>query len=132
MWLAQPTQYWPRTDCHVRGLLSYWTIPPRFLSVTSTLAPAADLPFPNHQNAVALNPDPYPSRPCQLFDMLRDGSRYNPLVIHEDNNHDIYVQGLSEFMVRTAEECLSLLRIGEENRAIRETSMNQVMATILT
>jgi hypothetical protein len=46
--------------------------------------------------------------------MLRDGSRFNPLAIHEDNNHDIYVQGLSEYMVKNTEECLALLRVGEE------------------
>ena len=49
----------------------------------------------------------------QLFDMLRDGGRDNPLIIHEDDNHDIYVQGLSEFMVKTMEECLALLNIGK-------------------
>ncbi len=61
----------------------------------------------------------------QLFDMLRDGGRDRPLEIHEDGNRDIYVQGLSEFRVKNVEECLVLLRIGEENRAIRETHMNQ-------
>jgi len=61
----------------------------------------------------------------QLFDMLRDGSRDRPLEIHEDSNRDIYVQGLSEFRVKNMEECLALLRIGEDNRAIRETHMNQ-------
>jgi len=61
----------------------------------------------------------------QLFDMLRDGGRDRPLEIHEDSNRDIYVQGLSEFRVKNLEECLALLRIGEDNRAIRETHMNQ-------
>lgn len=44
--------------------------------------------------------------------MLRDGSRGNPLVIHEDSNREIYVEGLSEFRVRSMDECLALLRIG--------------------
>lgn len=48
----------------------------------------------------------------QLFDMLRDGSRGNPLVIHEDSNHEIYVEGLSEYRVRNVNECLALLRMG--------------------
>lgn len=61
----------------------------------------------------------------QLFDMLRDGGRDRPLEIHEDNNRDIYVQGLSEFRVKNVLECLALIRIGEDNRAIRETHMNQ-------
>lgn len=61
----------------------------------------------------------------QLYDMLRDSGRNRPLEIHEDSNRDIYVQGLSEFRVKNMEECLALLRIGEENRAIRETHMNQ-------
>ena len=61
---------------------------------------------------------PGPSRLCdsrrgaQLFDMLRDGGRDNPLAIHEDGNRDIYVEGLSEFRVRNIRECLALLRIG--------------------
>ncbi|CAM9521190.1 unnamed protein product [Ectocarpus fasciculatus] len=61
----------------------------------------------------------------QLFDMLRDPQRVNPLAIHEQAEAGIYVQGLSEYAVRSAGECLQLLRVGREHRAIRETHMNQ-------
>ncbi|CAM9605690.1 unnamed protein product [Ectocarpus sp. 6 AP-2014] len=61
----------------------------------------------------------------QLFDMLRDPQRIHPLAIHEQAEAGIYVQGLSEYAVRSAGECLQLLRVGREHRAIRETHMNQ-------
>jgi kinesin family protein 3/17 len=61
-----------------------------------------------------------------LFDLLRDPEMSNPLVIHEDRKHGIYVEGLSEYQVRSTKETLSVLRQGEENRAIRSTHMNQV------
>lgn len=65
-------------------------------------------------NPTISNPNPRPYSPphTQIFDMLRDGSRGNPLVIHEDSNREIYVEGLSEFRVRTTDECVALLRIG--------------------
>lgn len=50
--------------------------------------------------------------------MLRDGSRGNPLVIHEDSNREIYVEGLSEYRVRNMDECLALLRIGASRMAV--------------
>jgi len=61
----------------------------------------------------------------QLFDMLRDPSRGHPLEVHEDPKDGIFVQGLSEYSVRGFHDCMELLRLGEENRAIRETHMNQ-------
>lgn len=60
----------------------------------------------------------------QLFDMLRDASMMQPLTIREDKN-EIYVQGLSEYHVKSVHDTMQLLRIAEENRAIRETHMNQ-------
>ena len=46
-----------------------------------------------------------------------------PLSIREDNK-EIYVQGLSEYSVKSVADTLQLLKIAEENRAIRETNMN--------
>lgn len=60
-----------------------------------------------------------------LFDMLRDPDRSRPLEVHEDHVEGIYVEGLSEYSVRDFGDCMDLLRMGEENRAIRETHMNQ-------
>lgn len=75
--------------------------------------------------------------------------RQAPLSIHEDSTHGIYVRGLSEFMgsfpgsaprargppsippaglhrpVRSRHDCLQLLRMGDDNRAIRHTHMNE-------
>ena len=59
-----------------------------------------------------------------LFDMLRDSSMMVPLSIREDKS-EIYVQGLSEYNVKSVQDTLHLLRVAEENRAIRETHMNQ-------
>ena len=59
-----------------------------------------------------------------LYDMLRDSSMMVPLSIREDKA-EIYVQGLSEYNVKSVQDTLHLLRVAEENRAIRETHMNQ-------
>ena len=61
----------------------------------------------------------------QCFDMLRDGSMSSALQIREDVTGEIYVQGLSEYIVKSIGDTLLLLRTAEENRAIRETNMNQ-------
>ena len=60
----------------------------------------------------------------QLYDMLRDPRRSSSLEIHEEPGAGIYVSGLSEYAVRNAGDCLALVKLGEENRAIRETHMN--------
>jgi hypothetical protein len=61
-----------------------------------------------------------------LFDMLRDSSMNTPLTIREDPvSKEIYVQGISEYNVKSVTDTLQLLKVAEENRAIRETHMNQ-------
>ncbi len=59
----------------------------------------------------------------QLYDMLRDASMGCPLTIREDLK-EIYVQGLSEYNVKNMTDTLQLLKLAEDNRAIRETHMN--------
>ncbi len=61
----------------------------------------------------------------QLFDMLRDSSMISPLTIREDQGREIYVQGLSEYNVKSVSDTLQLLKIAEDNRTVRETHMNQ-------
>jgi Kinesin motor domain len=62
----------------------------------------------------------------QVYDMLRDPHRSHPLAIHDDAaSGSTYCQGLSEYAVHSAAECLQLLRTGEDHRAVRETHMNQ-------
>lgn len=62
----------------------------------------------------------------QIFDLLRDSSMNHPLEIHEDRKNGIFVEGLSEYAVRSVGDCLQLLQCGEQNRAVRSTHMNQV------
>lgn len=61
-----------------------------------------------------------------IYDLLRDASMNHPLSIHEDREQGIYVEGLSEYRVQSARDCLSFLQEGENNRAVRATHMNQV------
>lgn len=61
-----------------------------------------------------------------IYDLLRDTKRDTPLQIHEDHVSGIYVEGLSEYNVRSVQDCLDLLQSGEDNRAVRATHMNQV------
>lgn len=60
----------------------------------------------------------------QLYDMLRDASMVTPLTIREDTTGEIYVQGLSEYNVKSVHDTLQLLRIAEENRKVRQTFLN--------
>lgn len=61
----------------------------------------------------------------QLYDMLRDASMSAPLSIREDTSGEIYVQGLSEYNVKSVADTMQLLRIAEENRTVRQTYMNE-------
>eukprot|EP00943_MAST-04B_sp_MAST-4B-sp1_P003506 g3506.t1 len=60
----------------------------------------------------------------QIYDLLRDPRRGTSLTIKEDTNVGLYVDGLSEFVVSNEHECLKLLRVGDESRAVRHTEMN--------
>ncbi|EGB10256.1 hypothetical protein AURANDRAFT_23121, partial [Aureococcus anophagefferens] len=63
----------------------------------------------------------------QVYDMLRDGAMDRPLEIHEEalsEGGGTFVSGLSEYGVRSAADCVNLVRAGEANRATRETQMN--------
>ncbi|GMF50816.1 unnamed protein product [Phytophthora fragariaefolia] len=62
----------------------------------------------------------------QIFDLLRDTQMNAPLEIHEDRKNGIFVEGLSEYAIRSVSDCLQLLQCGEQNRAVRSTHMNQV------
>lgn len=62
----------------------------------------------------------------QIYDMLRDPTRATPLAIRQEETDadGNFVIGLSEYAVRSSNDCLQLIRAGEENRAVRETQMN--------
>ena len=62
----------------------------------------------------------------ELYDLLRDPSMQYSLQIHEDESHDIYVDGLSQFRIHGVADAMSLLDRGISYRATRSTLMNQV------
>lgn len=86
----------------------------------------SDTPFPYSCHVHVLFVSPLTSPPFTLrlhLIVYRDASMNSPLSIREDNK-EIYVQGLSEYNVKGLGDTLNLLKIAEENRAIRETHMN--------
>jgi hypothetical protein len=63
----------------------------------------------------------------KLFDLLQDRQLKHPLHLRDAEKgaySSVYVQGLSEYRVRSEEEVLSLLLKGLRNRATRATEMN--------
>lgn len=63
----------------------------------------------------------------QPYDLLRDPLRQQPLEVHENTrSKEVYVVGLSEYAVRSLSDCLALLEQGDEQRACRQTAMNDV------
>lgn len=51
-------------------------------------------------------------------------SKQKELVIRENPLEGIFVEGLTEYSVNNASECIELMKRGEKNRKIRYTSMN--------
>lgn len=60
----------------------------------------------------------------KLFDLLEDRESKHPLLIRENRYSGVYVQGLTEYVVPSMEDCLTLLFRGERNRIIRQTRLN--------
>lgn len=64
-------------------------------------------------------------RECDVVNYFpRDYNMESKLTIREDKTGEMYVQGLSEYHVTGVEDTMTLLRIAEQNRAMRETYMN--------
>ena len=59
----------------------------------------------------------------RCFDLLEP--REAPLALREDLRRGVYVEGLAEEEVKTAAECVSVMRRGIDNRHIGETAMNR-------
>ena len=51
--------------------------------------------------------------------MLQDPKIEKPLTIREDKFAGIYVEGLTEYVVSTPNDCFMLLKRGERNRITR-------------
>lgn len=60
----------------------------------------------------------------KIFDLLQDSQDCKALSIHENKIEGIFVEGLTEYSMSSAEDCLALMRRGEKNRFTRPTLMN--------
>ena len=49
--------------------------------------------------------------------MDRDNTK--PLIIREDKHAGIFIEGMSEYAVRNANDCFQLLKRGEQSRITR-------------
>jgi hypothetical protein len=49
----------------------------------------------------------------KLFDLLMDRDNTKPLVIREDKQQGIFIEGMSEYAVRNPTDCFALLKRGE-------------------
>jgi hypothetical protein len=55
----------------------------------------------------------------KLYDLFQDKEQSKPLIIREDKYSGIFVEGLSEYVVNSAQDCFVLLKRGEKNRITR-------------
>ena len=60
----------------------------------------------------------------KLYDLFQDRDSNKPLNIREDKYTGIFVEGQSEYVVNTAQDCFQLLQRGEQNRITRQTRSN--------
>lgn len=62
-----------------------------------------------------------------MADLLEDdpkAAKDQKLLIHENKQDGIYVEGLNEIVVEDPHQCLELMQRGERNRVVRQTQMN--------
>ena len=62
-----------------------------------------------------------------MTDLLEDDpkvAKEQKLIIHENKQDGIYVEGLNEIVVEDPQQCLQLMQRGERNRIVRQTHMN--------
>ena len=60
----------------------------------------------------------------QIFDLLQDPDMENPLAIRENRQEGIFIEGVSEYSVSSADDSINLFRAAQDNRAVRSTHMN--------
>ncbi|CAD8085756.1 unnamed protein product [Paramecium primaurelia] len=60
----------------------------------------------------------------KIYDLLQDHKVPQALQIHESKTEGIYVEQLTEYAVNNLYDCLTLMKRGEKNRMIRQTTMN--------
>lgn len=61
-----------------------------------------------------------------MMDLFEDDKTQmnKKMLIHENKNDGIYVEGLNEVEATDIEHCLELMQRGERNRIVRQTHMN--------
>lgn len=61
-----------------------------------------------------------------MMDLFEDDKSQmsKKMLIHENKDDGIYVEGLNEIEVSDLDHCLELMQRGERNRIVRQTSMN--------
>ncbi|CAD8195399.1 unnamed protein product [Paramecium pentaurelia] len=60
----------------------------------------------------------------KIYDLLQDHKIPVPLNLHESKLDGIYVENLTEYAVNNYHDCITLMKRGERNRIIRQTTMN--------
>jgi Kinesin motor domain len=60
----------------------------------------------------------------KIYDLLTDDLHPVSLSVRQSKIEGIFVEGLTEYSVKTAGDCMALIRRGEKNRKVRKTSMN--------
>ena len=63
----------------------------------------------------------------ELRDLLHDTSRkssYSSLVIREDKKGTTFVEGLKEVAVRSLDQLMEVFEVGEKNKSVGSTKMN--------
>lgn len=65
----------------------------------------------------------YNENMMDLFEDDKDKAN-KKMLIHENKNDGIYVEGLNEVEALDVDHCLELMQNGEKNRIVRQTSMN--------
>lgn len=61
-----------------------------------------------------------------VYDLLDEstGTKLQPKILREDCNHNMYVNGVAEIEVKTAEETFELFNLGQKRKRMAHTSMN--------
>ncbi|CAD8106247.1 unnamed protein product [Paramecium sonneborni] len=60
----------------------------------------------------------------KIYDLLQDHKVPVQLNLHESKLDGIYVENLTEYAVNNYHDCLTLMKRGERNRIVRQTTMN--------
>jgi len=60
----------------------------------------------------------------KFYDLLQKRKNKTPIEIREDKDNGFFLEGLSEYIVKSKVDCIKLLIRGERHRRIRATQYN--------